>query len=221
MGTERVAAIILLVGSVLFIIAAFMPVSQVFAEPSPAAKLEIRDSNRIAWTTSQVLFGLGASIAAIGLGFRCIPSARHAGSRLGLHRPRRSDPRSGVLGWARVFSSYRSGGVCRGRADRLAVSGVCATYAGWFDSLRRRIPAGRVPSLARRCHARRSGYLLYRLFRLKRHPPVFLLYPDVHGWGQAHAMRKEDCDPRNRHPEISPTARLRNVWRNAWQTKVL
>jgi hypothetical protein len=34
-------------------------------------------------------------------------------------------------------------------------------------------------------------------------------------------MRKEDCDPRNRHPEISPTARLRNVWRNAWQTKVL
>lgn len=41
MSTERVAAVILLVGSVLFIIAAFMPVSRVFAEPSPAAKLEI------------------------------------------------------------------------------------------------------------------------------------------------------------------------------------
>jgi hypothetical protein len=69
MSTERVAAIILLVGSVLFIIAAFLPVSQVFAEPSPAAKLEIIDSNRTAWTTSQVLFGLGGSIAVIGLGF--------------------------------------------------------------------------------------------------------------------------------------------------------
>src|SRR5829696_6542156 len=69
MRSERVAAIILLVGSVLFLIAAFLPVSQVFAEPSPAAKLEIIDSNRTAWTTAQVLFGLGASIAAIGLGF--------------------------------------------------------------------------------------------------------------------------------------------------------
>ena len=68
MSTERVAAIILLVGSVLFIIAAFLPVSQVFAEPSPAAKLEIITSNRAAWNTAQVLFGLGASIAAIGLG---------------------------------------------------------------------------------------------------------------------------------------------------------
>jgi hypothetical protein len=68
-STERVAAIILLVGSVLFIIAAFMPVSRVFAEPSQAAKLEIIASNRRAWSASQVLFGLGASIAAIGLGF--------------------------------------------------------------------------------------------------------------------------------------------------------
>ena len=69
MSTERVAAIILLVGSALFLIAAFLPVSQVFAEPNPAAKLEIIDSNSTAWTTAQVLFGLGGSITAIGLGF--------------------------------------------------------------------------------------------------------------------------------------------------------
>ena len=68
MSTERVAATILLVGSVLFLTAAFLPVSQVFAEPSPAAKLEIISSKRAAWSTAQVLFGLGASIAAIGLG---------------------------------------------------------------------------------------------------------------------------------------------------------
>lgn len=69
MSTERLAAIILIVGSVLFMIAAFMPVSRVFVEPSPAAKLEIITTNRTAWSASQVLFGLGASIAAIGLIF--------------------------------------------------------------------------------------------------------------------------------------------------------
>jgi hypothetical protein len=69
MSTERVGAIILVVGTVLFLIAAFVPVSQVFAEPSPAAKLEIIDSNPTAWSTAQAVFGLGGSITAIGLGF--------------------------------------------------------------------------------------------------------------------------------------------------------
>lgn len=69
MSTERVAATFLPVGSALFIIAAFMPVSQVYVAPSPAAKLQIIYSAPTAWIASQVLFGLGASIAAIGLGF--------------------------------------------------------------------------------------------------------------------------------------------------------
>ena len=69
MSTERVAATSLLVGSVLFIIAAFMPVSQVYVAPTPAAKLQIIYSDPTAWIASQVLFGLGASIAGIGLGF--------------------------------------------------------------------------------------------------------------------------------------------------------
>src|SRR5215210_9047591 len=69
MSTQRVAATFLLVGSVLFIVAAFMSVSQVYVAPTPAAKLQIIYSDRTAWTASQVLFGLGASIAAIGLGF--------------------------------------------------------------------------------------------------------------------------------------------------------
>ncbi len=46
-----------------------MPVSQVYIAPTPAAKLQIIYSDRTAWTASQVLFGLGTSIAAIGLGF--------------------------------------------------------------------------------------------------------------------------------------------------------
>ena len=69
MSIERVAGTFLFVGSVLFIIAAFMPVSQVYVAPTPAAKLQIIYSDPTAWIASQVLFGLGASIAAIGLGF--------------------------------------------------------------------------------------------------------------------------------------------------------
>lgn len=69
MSTERVAATFLLVGSVIFIIAAFMPVSQVYVAPTPAAKLEIIYSDGTGWIASQILFGLGAGIAAIGLGF--------------------------------------------------------------------------------------------------------------------------------------------------------
>ncbi len=64
---EGIAAILLLVGSVLFLIGAFMPVSRVFMQPTPAAKLAIIAERPRAWTASQALFGLGAGIAAIGL----------------------------------------------------------------------------------------------------------------------------------------------------------
>ena len=180
MSTERVAATILLVGSVLFVTAAFLPVSQVFAEPSPGAKLEIITSNRTAWSTAQVLFGLGASIAAIGLGLvayhlRDTPGAVWA--YIGL-----AAVILGAVFWdGHVYlRAIDPEGFVEGGADRLAVYSVCATYAGWLASLRRLVPAGRLSGLARRHHSRRSDYLLYRLLRLKRHSPAFLLYPDVY-----------------------------------------
>jgi hypothetical protein len=193
MSTERVAAIILLVGSVLFIIAAFLPVSQVFAEPSPAAaKLEIITSNPTALSTAQLLFGLGASIAAIGLGLvayhlRGMPGAVWA-YVVGL-----AAVILGVVFWdGHVYlRAVDPEGFVEGGADRLAVCGVCATYAGGLASLRRLVPAGGVSGLARRHRGCRSGYLLHRLLRLERHSPAFLLYPDVHHRDQAHAMRSK------------------------------
>jgi hypothetical protein len=62
------AGVILIIGSIIFIIAAFSPISRVFGEPDPARKLEIMEKGRTGWTISQVLFVLGASVTAIGLG---------------------------------------------------------------------------------------------------------------------------------------------------------
>jgi hypothetical protein len=68
MGIQRAAGVVLIIGSIIFIIAAFGPDSRVFVEPDPARKLEIMEKGRTQWTISQVLFGLGASVTAIGLG---------------------------------------------------------------------------------------------------------------------------------------------------------
>jgi hypothetical protein len=68
MGIQRAAGVVLIIGSIIFIIAAFGPVSRVFAEPDPARKLDIIEEGGTQWTISQVLFALGASVTAIGLG---------------------------------------------------------------------------------------------------------------------------------------------------------
>jgi hypothetical protein len=61
---QEVMALLLGLGSVLFLVAAFLPVSRVFAEPSPESKIEIIQSMRQMWTLGQLLFGLGALIVA-------------------------------------------------------------------------------------------------------------------------------------------------------------
>lgn len=52
-----------------FLVAAFLPVSKVYTEPSPEKKLEIITNMRAMWNTSSVLFGLGSLIMVTGLGF--------------------------------------------------------------------------------------------------------------------------------------------------------
>ena len=47
--------------------AAFLPVSRVFDEPSPAHKLEIITASPNAWTAAQILFGIGAMLTIGGL----------------------------------------------------------------------------------------------------------------------------------------------------------
>jgi hypothetical protein len=69
LGLGQVSGIVMILGSVLFLVAAFMPISaRVFPEASPARKLErITDSPK-AWITSQVLFGVGSLVTVIGIG---------------------------------------------------------------------------------------------------------------------------------------------------------
>lgn len=64
---QKTAAILLLIGSVLFLAAAFSPISRVFAELNAAKKLEILRNGRRAWEIAQVLFSLGALVVAAGL----------------------------------------------------------------------------------------------------------------------------------------------------------
>ncbi len=67
MSIENLAGAALIIGSVLFIVAAFLPISWVYAERSPENKLARIQASPQAWKLSQVLFGLGATIAALGL----------------------------------------------------------------------------------------------------------------------------------------------------------
>ncbi len=63
----RLPAWILILGGVLFAAAAFNPSAAVFAQSDPADKLEIIRNQRTLWGVSQVLFGAGATVTAVGV----------------------------------------------------------------------------------------------------------------------------------------------------------
>lgn len=67
MEEHRLVAILFILGSALFLAAAFNPSSAVFAAPDPGAKLEIIMGNRALWTLSQFLFGAGATLTALAV----------------------------------------------------------------------------------------------------------------------------------------------------------
>jgi hypothetical protein len=68
MHMNRTNGIVLLIGSLLFLVAAFMPVSQVFAVRGAARKLAVIAADRSGWLVSQCFFVLGATVAFIGMG---------------------------------------------------------------------------------------------------------------------------------------------------------
>lgn len=65
---QKTCALIIVVGSVFFMIAAFSPVSRVFAIPDAGQKLELILNERLAWNISQFFFAAGAAVTVIGLG---------------------------------------------------------------------------------------------------------------------------------------------------------
>lgn len=77
MGSQRLAAILVIIGSVLFLAAAFSPISRVFAMDAER-KIEAITAAPNQWALSQVLFGLGAFVTAAGVGLlaRAFPPGR-------------------------------------------------------------------------------------------------------------------------------------------------
>ena len=69
MNPLKIAAVVLILGSILFQIAAFSPISMAFfTESDSARRLEIALNSIRAWVISQILFTSGAVVAAIGIG---------------------------------------------------------------------------------------------------------------------------------------------------------
>jgi FtsH-binding integral membrane protein len=65
---ETFAGIVLITGSVFFLIAAFMPISmRVFAGSDSQKQLEYIQKDRRGWLVSCVLFGAGSVVAVVGL----------------------------------------------------------------------------------------------------------------------------------------------------------
>jgi len=78
MSMQRIAGSVLIIGSILFFIAAFSPIAQVFSEPDAAKKLEILMNGGRGWIVDQIFFALGSLVTAAGLAlvayqFRTIP----------------------------------------------------------------------------------------------------------------------------------------------------
>ena len=68
MSFQQFYSVMIVVGSIIFLVAAFLPLSRVYAEPDPAQKLQmIKTSGRV-WAISQLLFGAGALVTAVGFG---------------------------------------------------------------------------------------------------------------------------------------------------------
>ena len=68
-SSERVSGILIIVGSALFLSAAFTPISfRVFPERSATRKLEVIRASPTAWSVTQIMFGLGGLVTVIGIG---------------------------------------------------------------------------------------------------------------------------------------------------------
>ena len=65
---QKLAGIVLIVGSLLFIIAAFMPITiKVVTESDPQKRGEHIQNDRTGWLVVNILFGAGSVVAVVGL----------------------------------------------------------------------------------------------------------------------------------------------------------
>ena len=67
MSSIKIGSVIIILGSILFSIAAFSPISRIFSIPSPERKLEIILSAPNQWIAAQIFFALGALVTVAGV----------------------------------------------------------------------------------------------------------------------------------------------------------
>jgi hypothetical protein len=78
---NQISAIATIVGSILFLVAAFLPISfRVFPQTSPAKKLESINADPGQWFAAQVLFAFGTLVTVIGIALFAY-NARHESFR--------------------------------------------------------------------------------------------------------------------------------------------
>lgn len=75
---HKIIALTIIIGSILFLVAAFSPVSRIFGEPSPEKKLNIIMQSLNQWKVTQFLFAAGAIVTGIGIGLTGILFRNHS-----------------------------------------------------------------------------------------------------------------------------------------------
>jgi len=67
MLTMKISSLIILIGAIIFLIAALLPISRVFGLKTAKERLDFINQSKTAWNLSQVLFASGAIIFAVGV----------------------------------------------------------------------------------------------------------------------------------------------------------
>lgn len=67
MSILKISGVVILIGSVCFLVAAFSPISRVFGLPNSKDKLAVITGDLAAWNVSQVLFSLGSIVTTLGV----------------------------------------------------------------------------------------------------------------------------------------------------------
>lgn len=67
MPALKFEAMIIGIGSILFLVSAFLPISKVYALPTPEKKFAFINQSRKAWQVSHILFFIGALLMTIGI----------------------------------------------------------------------------------------------------------------------------------------------------------
>jgi hypothetical protein len=72
---DKASAVTIVVGSVLFLVAAFSPISRIFAMPDAAERLAIITGAPGQWVLAQLLFAIGSIVTVVGIGLLAVRSA--------------------------------------------------------------------------------------------------------------------------------------------------